>query len=834
MPMKSRILISVALLGLALGCTKGLSDRIDSLAARIAALEKDVAAVNANTSAMIHFRDTSLLITDYKATEGGYTVTFSDGSVVTIVYGNQLPPQIPIIGLDAEGYWIMSYDGGATFTRIPGAAPANQEGGHTPVISVDSEGYWTMSLDGGVTFARIIGPDGKPISATNPALPDPQSSFFQSVTVGDGYFEVVLLSGETLRVPLDTAFGISITHYSEGMLIHPGETLVFPVAVENVSACKADVQDGWYVRLTDEELTITAPTAQEGDSGLVRLYLVSGKGHLKVVELSFTYSHESEDASACQEWKEFKGHDANNVLLDFSYAGYNHGESAPAAAEGLGYTTYNICDYGAIASDGVSDREAFLALLRDIFGAPSVSDRSITFPAKEHARAIVYFPEGDFILHTSADNQASSEAPEGAFTKPIIIRAGDFILKGAGRGKTRLVMQDDALPTSNAMYSSPEMIQIKHNSGLSSTGIHPVAPAAKGEFTVEVSSTATLSAGDWMCLSTVNKDPDYVAAEVAPYTVTSSWAIAQEGVTVYDYHQIKSISGRKVTFYEPLMHAVEASSAWELLKYPHYENVGVEDLTFKGNAKADFHHHGGWKDDGAFKPLSMVRVVNSWVRRVDFDSVSEAFTVNSSANLSIYDIEIKGHRGHAALRSASSSRVFIGATYDHTDGPSVEGSVPTIGAGQYHAVGVSKPALGTVLWRNSWGSDSCFESHATQPRATLIDCCKGGWMRSRQGGDDSQMPNHLADLTIWNFRSTTPYKSAFVWWDHASLWWKFLPPVIVGFHGESCNFVQDQVTRDSSHGTEVLPESLYESQLKLRLGYVPSWLTELKALGFGK
>lgn len=30
------------------------------------------------------------------------------------------------------------------------------------------------------------------------------------------------------------------------------------------------------------------------------------------------------------------------------------------------------------------------------------------------------------------------------------------------------------------------------------------------------------------------------------------------------------------------------------------------------------------------------------------------------------------------------------------------------------------------------GDDSCFESHATQPRATLIDCCSGGFMHWQQ------------------------------------------------------------------------------------------------------
>ena len=51
------------------------------------------------------------------------------------------------------------------------------------------------------------------------------------------------------------------------------------------------------------------------------------------------------------------------------------------------------------------------------------------------------------------------------------------------------------------------------------------------------------------------------------------------------------------------------------------------------------------------------------------------------------------------------------------------------------------------------GGKTRFESHATQPRATLIDACRGGFMQFRQGGDYDQLPNHLDDLTIWNMYS---------------------------------------------------------------------------------
>ena len=68
----------------------------------------------------------------------------------------------------------------------------------------------------------------------------------------------------------------------------------------------------------------------------------------------------------------------------------------------------------------------------------------------------------------------------------------------------------------------------------------------------------------------------------------------------------------------------------------------------------------------------------------------------------------------------------------------------------------------------------------------------------------------------------------FDWWRTGWKYWKILPPVIVGFHGDPVKFVQEQVKLDESNGVPVEPQSLYEAQLERRLGSVPAWLKALK------
>lgn len=852
--------VSAATIMTAVACvdTSHLESSLTDLENRVEAIEEQTAQANSNAIALqkIFNGGIKILGVEDRGDGTGYDITFSDGTVIPVYKDNGGEGVTPVIGIDSEGNWTVTIGEGDP-EIIEGAANAFGEDAPVPQLRVNADGYWEISTDGGKTFTLLEGPDGKPIEAT---VSNKTDSFILEISFDSslGMLHLKLADGRNLDIPVLDILSMELEGYQEGEeTICLNETLRYPaVFQDNVEEVFSTCPDGWRVQIleatggTGHEVAVTGPAAGQEGEYQIKIYLQSKEGYLRVYTFSFRLNPVSLDESDCREWNEFISDSPDNILLDFSYAGYMHGETAPAEiamdftsgtanVNGETFRIYDVTDYGAVPDDGKSDREAFLTLLEAIAGEPvlNAAGDQLTFPHKNSHKAVIYFPEGDFILHTEEDNLASSSAPEGYTTPSIIIRGGDLVLKGAGRDKTTITMLSPAMPSTSAMYSSPDMIQLKHNTGIQYSNILATVTgdSPKGSHEVTVSGTSSLKEGDWVCLYLApNNNPDVVAQELFPYQSDPSWEIASKGVKVEDIHQIKSISGNTVTFHEPLMHEVTASWNWSIVSYQHYENVGVEDITFAGNAKEGFDHHAGWEDDGAYKPISMTRLVNSWMRRVRFHSVSEASSLISCANSSAYDIIIDGSRGHAAIRSQASSRVFIGAVKDMAQGYSMDelghevtGTTITT-TGQYHATGVSKESIGAVLWRNTWGSDGCFESHATQPRATLIDCCSGGWMRWRQGGDATQMPNHLADLTVWNFNNTTPYSGEWIWWDNSSSWWKFLPPAIIGFHGEPVSFSQEQTLRISSNGTQVSPESLYEAQLRKRLGYVPAWLNALK------
>lgn len=792
--------------------------------------------------------------------EKGYKVELSGGGTYEVGSGENVDAFMPLITISKDGNWSYSFDGTnyIAFTDVSGKAlnAYSLEGieaiYRSPQLKIDSEGFWKVTCDGGTTYSYLSNPSQKKVPAFG-SKGVGITSLFDNVVYNEAANELALtMKAEKTQVmfPVITTFYLKVkgSETEDDRTFFLGETRKYEVEASDVTKTKIVAPKGWEVTLQEGELSIKAPaSATASKTQSINLVITSSQQYQRTVALDVKLLNMTFDESYCTAWKEFVAGSENNVLLDFSYAGYMHGEVAPPDVYSLGYQVFNVMDYGAVPNDDKSDREAFLKAL-EAAGAirtetKNTNQTTIRMNSYKDMNAIIYFPAGKYIL------QDESEVNES-----IDLTMQNFVIKGAGRDKTTIKMNaKNKVVTSGSLWSCPTMIQIKNYSGINMTSdlAKVTADATKGAFGVTVSSTSTIKAGDWVCLYLKNNDPELVAKEIVPYPVddlSADVSIKKDGVEVVDLHQVASVSGDKVIFVEPIMHEVEAKYNWAVKEYKHYENIGVEDLTFEGKAEEKFVHHGEGVDgngsyDSEYKLIDFSRLVNSWMRRVNFVSVSEAASIVSCANVSVYDIDISGNRGHSAVRSNGSSRVFIGKVIDHSEGYRLI-TATTLGewmdnAGQFHGCGVSKPSMGAVIWNVRWGEDACYESHASQPRATLIDRCEGAFIPSRQGGDALEVPNHLNDLIIWNMNATrvayeSRWNNQFVWWDKSSIWSKTMPPTIVGFHGASINFAETfisdvpQYKRIESQGTRVEPYSLYEAQLRRRLGYVPAWLSALK------
>ena len=844
-----------------------LRSDIDNLKERVANLEASIEQMNSDISNYQQMVEGKILVVGYsKDEQDNYTIELSNGETVTIYSGKVDMNDMPLFSVNASGHWAYTINDMTTELLVNdkpvSAIPEAGTAGVTPKLKVDANGFWLVSIDNGSTWNKL---GNNQIADGTQAVAN-ASSLFSNVTIDEATGQItftIRADNSQVKVPIYGKDFYLTIKYEGTATFGLGQKQEFLVEQANVETATIENQT-WGVKLTENKLIVTAPkTNVQGKEYEEQIYIkiFSKEGYCRVVKLPVKLLTTEIDANSALAWQRFRqGED--NVLPDYSYAGYNHGESAPQGAFSLGYQVINVKE--RMTAKNMTAREALISILQEK-GMTKVNG---TNKLNANAKIVIYFPAGDYILHNDDDNTRDESKQKDAVdsknnnvSSGIEIYGGNFVIKGDGPDKTRLIMETPNLPTSiSNLSSSPILLAIKHTNGPNNAGNSPklasvTENAKRGDFTVKVSGTTGISSGQWVQLRLRSGDRELVKKEIGPIALNENWAIAKApisinqssddlyGVKITEFHQVKSAANGKITFYEPIMHDIDIkyndTEGWEIRTYKYLENVGIEDLSFVGNALDGYAHHGeghaeqakvGWQYDGAYKPLLLQRVVNSWVRNVHFESVSEALTFAESANSSAYDIRISGKRGHSAVRSQGSSRVFIGKVRDESAGNDVYGKSCQ---GQFHGCGVSKPSVGTVLWNVTWGNDACFESHATQPRATLIDNCSGGLVYYRAGGDENEVPNHLGDLTLWNLNvtGTDSHASNFAWWSDSDTWWKIFPPIVVGTHGMNVKFPgkeQQQVTYEESTGMKVSPESLYEAQLRERLGYVPGWLNALK------
>lgn len=844
-----------------------LRSDIDNLKERVANLEASIEQMNSDISNYQQMVEGKILVVGYsKDEQDNYTIELSNGETVTIYSGKVDMNDMPLFSVNASGHWAYTINDMTTELLVNdkpvSAIPEAGTAGVTPKLKVDANGFWLISIDNGSTWNKL---GNNQIADGTQAVAN-ASSLFSNVTIDEATGQItftIRADNSQVKVPIYGKDFYLTIKYEGTATFGLGQKQEFVVEQANVETATIENQT-WGVKLTENKLIVTAPkTNVQGKEYEEQIYIkiFSKEGYCRVVKLPVKLLTTKIDANSALAWQRFRqGED--NMLPDYSYAGYNHGESAPQGAFSLGYQVINVKE--RMTAKNMTAREALISILQEK-GMTRVNG---TNKLNANAKIIIYFPAGDYVLHNDDDNTRDESKQKDAVdsknnnvSSGIEIYGGNFVIKGDGPDKTRLIMETPNLPTSiSNLSSSPILLAIKHTNGPNNAGNSPklasvTENAKRGDFTVKVSGTTGISSGQWVQLRLRSGDRELVKKEIGPIALNENWAIAKApisinqssddlyGVKITEFHQVKSAANGKITFYEPIMHDIDIkyndTEGWEIRTYKYLENVGIEDLSFVGNALDGYAHHGeghaeqakvGWQYDGAYKPLLLQRVVNSWVRNVHFESVSEALTFAESANSSAYDIRISGKRGHSAVRSQGSSRVFIGKVRDESAGNDVYGKSCQ---GQFHGCGVSKPSVGTVLWNVTWGNDACFESHATQPRATLIDNCSGGLVYYRAGGDENEVPNHLGDLTLWNLNvtGTDSHASNFAWWSDSDTWWKIFPPIVVGTHGMNVKFPskeQQQVTYEESTGMKVSPESLYEAQLRERLGYVPGWLNALK------
>ena len=243
------------------GCdTDDLRNDIDELKNRVESLEAQVASINENMNALRVLIDGNKTISSYTydETTGAYTLTLSDGSVITLTQGVTGTVNYPTIGIDENGYWTVN--GESLGQQAVG------QNGDTPEFRIEeSTNYWQVKFGAGEW--QYVLSNGEKVQATTETINN-EDQFFKSVEVKGGYLEVVMKDGQTLTMPI--VDGLTCEIITEGVAGFSG----------NVLSVAAGATVKLNVNLSGDNFIVTAPygwiaTLGEPVDGIAELSLTA-------------------------------------------------------------------------------------------------------------------------------------------------------------------------------------------------------------------------------------------------------------------------------------------------------------------------------------------------------------------------------------------------------------------------------------------------------------------------------------------------------------------------------------------------------------------------------
>lgn len=198
----------------------GLKQQINGLDSRLVVLEQTINIINQEINQiniLVEKIENSINIKSYVTIENGYRIIFTDGSSIDIKNGKDgKDGATPIIGvtLDIDGfyYWTVTINGTTTILLNGDGEKIRATGtdGITPIIKVDVNGYWIVSYDGGKHFTFILDNGGSKVPATGNQGGGSSTTIISNIYQENTYVVIKLYNGQVLRMPISNGFSISL------------------------------------------------------------------------------------------------------------------------------------------------------------------------------------------------------------------------------------------------------------------------------------------------------------------------------------------------------------------------------------------------------------------------------------------------------------------------------------------------------------------------------------------------------------------------------------------------------------------------------------------------
>lgn len=273
--------------------TDDLQSELDSLKDRVKVLEAATEQLNLSIESLQKLMSGSVIV-GVTPSANGYEIELSDGSTIKVYNSEKIDAIIPALSVDKDGFWQYTTDQGATYHLLLDkqnkpilAVPSNPEGTpiQSPKLRVDKDGYWEVSYNGGTSYSPLLDEEGDQMQATPGSG---GNSVFEKITHNktDRVLDIVLVGGEKLTFPIIDTFFLNVTNATGVQLFTPSESKTYEVSQSEVAEAVLQTPEGWKANLTENKLTITAPTANATvKEGVVNITIISDRNYLRIIPI---------------------------------------------------------------------------------------------------------------------------------------------------------------------------------------------------------------------------------------------------------------------------------------------------------------------------------------------------------------------------------------------------------------------------------------------------------------------------------------------------------------------------------------------------------------------
>lgn len=212
--MKTKIFLLVALIVISVSACKNDDDKVKSPGEPLTSLEGKLNQMNADINAIsviVNALQNNVYISSVDQTENGYRITFADEKEITIKEGKSDKDNPAISINESEGfyYWVQIIDNVKSWLtdKTGNKIPATGTEAVIPILKVNTERYWTISYDKGITDEFILDENNNQVKAVSKNDADneiktDEGSFFKSIKVEDDVLVLVLVDDTVLKIPM--------------------------------------------------------------------------------------------------------------------------------------------------------------------------------------------------------------------------------------------------------------------------------------------------------------------------------------------------------------------------------------------------------------------------------------------------------------------------------------------------------------------------------------------------------------------------------------------------------------------------------------------------------